>query len=151
MIDHNLDLDSDDSASEEEYANNKYHLNIMEERAFWQDNIYGKYIPKIEKCRKCNKQTFSLIEKNSIINPIIFSCNNYKCKSRYSIRYNTFFDKFPKTPISVLTNIIKWFIVDNANARIIYIFELNLIWYIYFDWYLFLNDTYFLIYHQHFL
>ena len=46
MIDHNLDLDSDDSASEEEYANNKYHLNIAEERAFWWDNIYGKYIPK---------------------------------------------------------------------------------------------------------
>ena len=47
-----------------QYPNNKYHLNIMEERAFWWDNIYGKYIPKIEKCRKCHKQTFSLIEKN---------------------------------------------------------------------------------------
>ena len=119
MINHDLDQDSDDSASEEEYPNNKYHLNIMEERAFWWDNIYGKYIPKIEKCRKCHKQTFSLIEKNSIINPIIFSCNNYKCKSRHSIRYNTFFEKFPKTPISVLSNIIKWFIVDNVNARVI--------------------------------
>ena len=39
MINQNSDLDSDDSVSEEEYSNNKYHLKIMEERAFWWDNI----------------------------------------------------------------------------------------------------------------
>lgn len=114
MLNQNQDNDKD-----EEENTNKFHINLEAERSIWLDVIYGKYIPKVETCRKCNKNSFSIIDHNSIINPIYFCCNNKQCKSRHSLRNNTIFDKFPKTPASVLIDIIYWFIVENSNANII--------------------------------
>ena len=98
---------------------NIFHINIFAERTIWWDIIYKKYIPYAESCRKCHKNKFSIIDKNSILNPIIFCCNNRQCKSRHSLRFNTIFEKFPKTPASVLIDIIFWFVVENSNAIVI--------------------------------
>ena len=100
----NQSYDSD--SYEEGQYNNKFNLNIINERQTWWEIIYGKYIPKATCWRKSKYAKFSIIEENNICNPIIFCCNNYKCRSRHSLRYNTFFDKFPKTSESILLEII---------------------------------------------
>ena len=71
---------------------------------------------EVETFRKCQKNTFSIIDLNSIINPIIFCFNNRHWKSPHSLRYNTIFDKLPKTQASVLIDIIYWFIAENSKA-----------------------------------
>lgn len=109
----------DESVSDGETTSDKFKLNINAERSKWWNTIYAKYIPTIYLCLNCKKKSFLIINKNSIINPIIFYCNNHKCKSRHSFGYDIFFDKLPKAPASLLLDIIKWFIVDNSNAIMI--------------------------------
>ena len=86
-----------EESEEENDIQNKFHINLEAEINIWWEKIYSNYITKVETCRKCQKNTFSIIDSNSIINTIINCCNNRHCKSRHSLRYNTIFDKFPKT------------------------------------------------------
>lgn len=70
---------------------NIFYINLEAERMIWWNIIYGKYISKVEACFKYYKNSFSLIDKNSILNIIVFCINNKICKSHHSLRYNTFF------------------------------------------------------------
>ena len=93
-----------------------WNLNVAIEREFIKNNIIGSFIPKNDICPVCNKGLIGYKNKESILNPIEFKCNNYKCTRNFPIRKDTIFEFNPKIPISVLYTIINYWLVDSFNV-----------------------------------
>ena len=80
--------------------------NIANEREFIKTNIIGSFIQKPDICPVCYVGIMGFKNKESILNPIEFKCNNYKCTLNFHIRKDTIFEFNPKKQISVLCTII---------------------------------------------
>ena len=63
-------------------------------------------------CSKCGKNNLALNNYKSIYNPIINLCSNKHCRIIHYLKEGTFFELFPKTPISVC-NLICFTFMDN--------------------------------------
>ena len=81
-------------------------------------NIYTKgYLIGPIKC-KCGSQNFNIYKDSSYkINGCSFSCSNYKCKKKYPITINSFFDKFSHQNIMLIAEIMKCFLCLDLNAK----------------------------------
>ena len=49
-------------------------------------------------------------------NQCSFSCNNYKCKRKFPITINSFFQNFPNQNIRLISEIMKCFLIREFNA-----------------------------------
>jgi len=66
---------------------------------------------------KCGRTSFSIQnDANNKTSGCIFSCINYKCKLKYSIRINSLFDNLPNIKLSIISEIIKAFICLDLNV-----------------------------------
>lgn len=88
-----------------------YDISIEEQRALWHLYYINKYIYVPSICPKCNNGTLSLINNESVLNPIKGSCNNKSCKTKNFLRKYSIFSKFNKMPIQILMNILKAMLV----------------------------------------
>ena len=67
---------------------------------------------------KCENNTFKIQKDVSYkTSGIIYSCNNYKCKNKFNIRMNSFFEKFSKITLKVCLEVIRCMLVYNLNAK----------------------------------
>jgi len=96
-----------------------WNLNIAKEREFIKTNIIGSFIKKPDFCPVCNIGLIGFKNKESILTPIIFECKNYKSTLNFPIRKNTIFEFNPKILISVLYNIINYWLIDSFNINTI--------------------------------
>ena len=62
------------------------HINLANEREIWNKLLINRFISIHEKCIYCNTWLIKTRNSNSIINPILGKCNDYKC-NRESILY----------------------------------------------------------------
>ena len=82
------------------------------------DKIYNwkfYYINTI--CPYCNHGAVGTKNYGSIYNPIQGKCNYYKCSRNIYLRKGTIFEINSKTPVSVLYNILKFWLIDEMNAK----------------------------------
>ena len=63
--------------------------------------------------KKCEQK-----ENNSLNNPIVYKCS--KCGKIIYLRQNNFYSLFPRTPASVIHNILKIWLLGEQNATKIY-------------------------------
>ena len=74
----------------------------------------------------CGNNTFTIQrDSNYKTSNAIFRCKNNKCKKRYQIRYNSFFEPFPKIKLKNISEIIKCFICREMSAPAIEAFLKN--------------------------
>lgn len=57
----------------------EWGINISQEREYWKKYLIKVYISIPKNCRYCNKGFINLRENQSLINPLLGKCNNYKC------------------------------------------------------------------------
>lgn len=91
--------------------------NLEDSELIYVENLYKKrYLLGTIKC-KCNKNNFVLqFDKNAKTSKCIFRCINNSCKYRHSVRVYSFFNLFPKTKLSLISEIIKSF-MNELNAK----------------------------------
>ena len=89
-----------------EKKENKWNINIEEERKYWKNYKLKYFIYLLEAWPQCNKTKFSIGNINNLMNPIRFVCNNYKCLYRCNLRKISFLYIFPNNPGTVIFKII---------------------------------------------
>ena len=72
-----------------------------------------------EQCPLCQSNIY-LNDNNTIYNSYIGRCSNSKCRKYIYLRANTFYDYFPKTPISIIRNFISLSLQEEKNGSQIY-------------------------------
>ena len=95
---------------------NKWNINIEEERKYWKNYILKYFVYLPEACPQWNKTKFSIGNINNLMNPIRFECNNYKCLYRCNLRKFSFLYIFPNIPGTVIFKIIQKFILKQKNG-----------------------------------
>jgi len=66
----------------------------------------------------CGTNFFNIYSDSSYkINGCTFICGNSKCRRKYSITINSFYEKFSKQKLSLISEIIKCFIVYDYNLN----------------------------------
>ena len=55
-------------------------LSIEDERKIWDDKLINRFIPVPKTCKFCKKGNIDLRKNNSIINPQLAICSNYKVR-----------------------------------------------------------------------
>ena len=102
-----------------ENSNNKtnWGITIENERNFWDSYLINLFINPPKRCKYCNQGLIYLRKNNSMINPYLGKCNQYKCNREIYLRINTIFEAQNKTPASVLYNVIKFWLNDEFNAK----------------------------------
>ena len=76
---------------------------------------YG-YLPGPISC-ECGANCFKIYADSSYkVNGCSFRCGNNKCRRKFPITINSFYDKFSKQKLSVISEIIKCFIIFDFNA-----------------------------------
>ena len=93
-----------------------WDLSIEDERKLWDDKLINRFIPVPKTCKFCKKGIINLRKNNSIINPYLAKCNNYKCNTEKYLRIWRIFQHQNKTPSSVLYKIIELWILDELNG-----------------------------------
>ena len=48
---------------------------------------------------------------------ICYRCSNYKCKKRYNVRINSFFEDFPQIRLITVSEVIKSMLCFNFNIK----------------------------------
>jgi len=91
-------------------------ITIESERKFWDSKLINLFINPPKACKYCNQGVIYLRKNNSIINPYLDKCNQYKCNREQYLRINTIFEAQNKTPASVLYNIIKFLLNDDFKG-----------------------------------
>ena len=67
---------------------------------------------------KCGNKTFKILKDAGYkASGIIFRCNYYKCKNKFNIRVNSFFEKFSKITLKVCLEVIRCILVYYLNAK----------------------------------
>ena len=86
-------------------------FNIEEnEKTYAEFLYYNGYIREPKKC-SCGGTAFSIqYDNTSKTSNCIFRCKNNKCRSRHSIRSNSFYSLFPKIKLRLISEIIKSFL-----------------------------------------
>ena len=102
-----------------ESQNNKteWGITVEQEREIWSKEILNILIPLPKHCNCCNKGLINLRKNNSINNPYLGKCNNYKCNREVYLRVGTIFEYNNKTPVSILYNVIIYWLHDDLNAN----------------------------------
>ena len=72
-----------------------------------------------EQCPLCQSNVY-LYDNNTIYNAYIGRYSNSKCRKYIYLRFNTFYDYFPKTSISIIRNIISLSLQEEKNDSQIY-------------------------------
>ena len=76
---------------------------------------YG-YLPGPISC-DCGANYFKIYSDLSYkVNGCSFRCGNNKCRKKYQITINSFYDNFTKQKLSIMSEIIKCFIFHDYNA-----------------------------------
>jgi hypothetical protein len=102
----------------------EWGISLKEEREIWTKKFLKVLIPIPDKCNICKTGVIYIRNNNSINNPLLGKCNNYKCQRQIYLRIGTIFEKFNKTPASVLFNILKiWLFEENNVSKTINILE----------------------------
>ena len=96
----------------------KWKISIEAEREYLLNNLINNFIKIPEKCPLCSKTNINIKNKNSLNNPLISKCSKYG-KIIY-LRNDTFYSLFPRTPASIIHNIIKMNILEQKNANQIF-------------------------------
>ena len=90
--------------------------------------LYGKgFLPGPKSC-VCGENYFKIYTDSSYkINWCAFRCGNSQCRKKYSITINSFYEKFSKQKLSIISEIIKCFLIYdfNVNKAYKYITEEN--------------------------
>ena len=103
-----------------EYKPNRKNQNITiidEEFAIWEKELFDLFIPIPIICKYCKYGKLGLKKYNSLINPYIGKCSNYKCTMNIYLRIATLFEHNNKTPASVLFQILKYWLIDKLNCQ----------------------------------
>ena len=95
---------------------NKYNINIEDESKFWLNNVIDNWIKYDTICPNCKTRTLKLKKVNSLANPYKLQCSFYKCRKIINLRTNTIFEKFTKTPISLIIATLEMFICEDTKA-----------------------------------
>lgn len=91
---------------------------IQEEEFNLATELYKKQIIKGPKVCKCGNKAFTIQKDASYkTSGIIFRCNSYKCKAKFNIRINSFFEKFSKITLKICLEVIRAMLVLNLNAK----------------------------------
>ena len=95
-------------------------ITIQNEREFWKNILINKLIFLKEKCPKYGLNSLKLNENFSIFNPLVNRCSSNKCPKIVFLKVNTFFALFPNTPVILIINILKVWLLDEKNGKEIY-------------------------------
>ena len=94
-------------------------LTIERERKIW-NHLFGiGLIPFPKNCPLCN-HAISIKENETLNNPYLARCTNSQCRKTIYLRENTLFDKFLRTPISIIRYIIYMSLHHKKNGTEIY-------------------------------
>lgn len=96
----------------------KWNIDIFTERNYWKANLIKKFIIIPKACPLCASNNIHEIENSSLNNPILYKCTKYG-KLLY-LRKNNIFELFPRTPASLIHNVIKLWLIGEKNATNIY-------------------------------
>ncbi len=88
----------------------KWNINIDDERAYWANELLGRYIQLPESCRLCNSTNIALSKNHSLCSPYLARCRH--CNIKMYLRDNTFFSLFPRTPASLINGILKMWLIE---------------------------------------
>lgn len=99
-----------------ENDSNSWKIDIEKERLFIKKYIIGLFIIIPTICPHCKTGAIGLRDSNSINNPILGKCNNFKCTRNIFLRKGSLFQYNPKTPMSVIYNIIKLWLLEEKNC-----------------------------------
>ena len=95
---------------------NSWNITIPNERIIWKNYLIGIFILIPEICNICKKGHINLRDNNSIINPFLGKCSNYKCNREFYLRKNTLFEYHRNIPASVLYNILKLWLLEEYDV-----------------------------------
>ena len=95
---------------------NYWNITIPNERIIWKNYLIGIFILIPEICNICKKGHINLRDNNSIINPFLGKCSNYKCNREFYLKKNTLFEYHRNIPASVLYNILKLWLLEEYNV-----------------------------------
>ena len=89
-------------------------------------NVLNKFIPVSVKCTICNSGFMTIINNNSLINPLLTKCTSYKCSRIKYLRGGNIFAINNKASLSVLYTILKlWLIDENNISKILLLFNVE--------------------------
>ena len=97
-----------------------FEITVEKERYIWNKYIIDAFFFQKNKCPKCSSISMKLNNNDSIFNPIINRCSSKHFRKICNLRDETFFAKFPKTPISIILIILRNWILENKNSTAIY-------------------------------
>ena len=101
----------------------KWNISVDSERTFWNENLIDKYIKLPKICPLCSKQNINKIQNNTLNNPILGKCT--KCGKNIYLRQNSIFGLFPRTPASIIFNIIRLWLLEEKNLNKIFNYMKN--------------------------
>jgi hypothetical protein len=75
------------------------------------------YLPGPKECL-CGSKTFSIQgDKANKTSGCTFRCTNNKCRRKYAIRINSFFQQFPQIKMEIIIKVLELFICDEINVE----------------------------------
>ena len=96
----------------------KSFIEIQEEEFNLANKLNEMNILKGPNLCKCRNNIFKIQKDSSYkTSGIIFRRNYYKCKNKFNIRVNSFFEKFSKITLKVCFEVIRCMLVYNLNAK----------------------------------
>lgn len=101
-------------------SNTIIDISIPYEREFWKNYILNIYVNPKERCPNCGLISLKINEYNSIYNPYVTRCSSSKCRKIVFLKENTFFALFPNTPVSLIINILRIWLLDDKNGAEIF-------------------------------
>ena len=79
--------------------------------------LIGLFIIIPTLCPYCNIGCVGLKNVENENNPLQGKCHYYKCTRNLNLRKGTIFESHPKTPLSVLYKVMKYWINENKNVK----------------------------------
>ena len=107
------DIDEEDSIEEENPTDKS---NILKEQQYWKTYFIPNYVYMPNKCPMCKHNNITIGNGNTLLNPKILICNNYKCRYRCNLKNYSFLKIFPKIQSSTIMKILKYFILEKKMA-----------------------------------
>ena len=99
--------DSIENVGLEEENNDKWLIDITEERKYWQNYVLKYDVYLSDTYPQCEETKIIIDKLNILLNPIRFASNSYKYKYRTNFRKFSFFTIIPRnTFFSYFQNII---------------------------------------------
>ena len=94
-----------------------WNLDINGERQFWKEKLLNIFINVPEACPHCKMGKIHLKNNESIINPVLGKCTNYKCKQELYFRIGSIFEKHNITPASIIYQILDFWLNYDLNGN----------------------------------